>query len=133
MEHDSLLNRAITCFNAAVILKNNLTVDELFLNQIAYLIQQAYEMTIKFLLENDGVEYPKTHDIDQLIRLAGERGVELYISEYLDEHSEMISQWESKSRYVLGYLVEYRKIERALEDLRLYIHRVKQEFESSID
>ena len=125
MENDSLLNRAITCFNAAVVLKNNLTVDELFLNQIAYLIQQAYEMAIKYLLENNGVEYPKTHNIDQLVRLAREQGVELYISEYLDEHSEMISQWESKSRYVLGYLVEYRKIERALEDLRSYINRLK--------
>ena len=126
MNHDSLLNRAITCCNAAMVLKNNLSVDDLFVNQIAYLIQQSYELTIKYLLENNGVEYPKTHDIDQLIRLANEQGVELYISDYLDEHSEMISQWESKSRYVLGYLVEYRKAARALEDLRAYIQRVKE-------
>ena len=126
MDNDSLLNRAITNYNAAVTLKENLSVDEFFLNQIAYNIQQSYEMTIKYLLEINGVEYPKTHDIDQLIRIANVSGVNLDMSEYLDEHSEMISQWESKSRYVMGYLVESKKIDRALTDLQDYLERVKQ-------
>ena len=126
MDNDSLLNRAIANYNAAVVLKDNLSVDELFLNQIAYDIQQAYEMAIKYLLELSGVEYPKTHDIDQLIRIANQTGVDLCISEYLDEHSEMISQWEAKSRYVMGYLVELRKIDRALIDLKEYLEKVKK-------
>ena len=126
MENDSLLNRAITNYNAAIVLRENLNVDELFLNQIAYNIQQAYEMAIKYILELNGIEYPKTHDIDQLIRIANKSDIDLYISEYLDEHSEMISQWESKSRYVMGYLVESKKIDRALTDLRIYLEKIER-------
>ena len=125
MENDSLLHRAITSCNAAQLLREHLDIDELFLNQIAYNIQQAYEMTIKYVLELNGVAYPKTHDLDQLIRIANENKVDLLLNEYLDEHSEMISQWEAKSRYVMGYLVECRKIDRAMEDLRDYLCRVK--------
>ena len=126
MDNDSLLNRAIANYNAAVVLKDNLSVDELFLNQIAYDIQQAYEMAIKYLLELNGVEYPKTHDIDQLIRIASLSKVDLHISEYLDEHSEMISQWGAKPRYVMGYLVELRKIDKALIDLKEYLEKIKK-------
>ncbi len=33
----------------------------------------------------------------------------------------MFSQWEAKSRYVLGYAIEARKIERALTELDDYL------------
>ena len=127
MSNDSLLNRAIVNYNAAAVLLDNLAVDELFVNQIACNIQQSYEMAIKYLLELNGVEYPKTHDIDQLIRIANSAKVNIFISDYLDEHSEMISQWEAKARYVMGYLVELRKIERAMADLKDYLEKIKTE------
>lgn len=57
-------------------------------------------------LEQNGVEYPKTHDIEQLIFVAKNNKIDLYLGEYIEEHSEMFSQWESKSRDILGYLIE---------------------------
>ena len=72
-------------------------------------------------MEQDGVEYPKTHDIDQLIRIGKEHGVELHLNDYLEDHAEMFSAWESKARYVLGYAIEARKLERALPEIDDYL------------
>lgn len=81
-------------------------------------------MAIKYLLEQSGVEYPKTHDIDQLIRLAAEKDVELFLADYIEDHAEMLSQWEAKPRYVIGCSIAQRKIERALEEIDSYLAEV---------
>lgn len=36
----------------------------------------------------------------------------------------MLSQWEAKSRYVLGYAIESRKVERALSEIDDYLAEV---------
>jgi len=117
MSEITLYDKALSNYNSACILMNNPTTDENQLNIIAYLIQQSLEFCIKYFLEQDGVEYPKTHNIEQLIRIGEEHGVDMHLTDYVEDHSEMFSQWESKSRYILGYLVEAKKIDRALTEL----------------
>ena len=95
--------------------------DEAYLNYVGYHIQQALELSIKYVLEMNGVNYPKTHDIDQLIRLANINNVDLYLNEYIDDHSEMFSLWEARTRYILNYRLEKRKIERSLMETKSYL------------
>jgi len=122
----SLYDKALSNYNSARILRQNLGSDENQLNIIAYLLQQSVELSIKYTLEINGLEYPKTHEIDQLIRLAKEKQVDLFLNEYIEEHSEMFSQWESKSRYVLGYLVELEKIDRAIAGIEEYFKEISE-------
>lgn len=64
---------------------------------------------------------PKTHDIDQLIRIARQNNVNLHLSEYIDDHSEMFTLWESRTRYVLNYQLELNKVEKAMKAVGEYL------------
>lgn len=95
--------------------------DEAYLNYVGYHIQQALELSIKYMLEMNGVNYPKNHNIDQLIRLANINNVALYLNEYIDDHSEMFSLWEARTHYIPNYRIEKRKIERSLTETKSYL------------
>ena len=100
---------------------------------VGYHLQQAVELALKYLLEQDGIEYPKTHDVDQLIRMGREAAVELHLSEYVGDHAEMFSQWEARSRYVVAYAIEARKAERALQEVDDYLAAVAAKLNEEMD
>ncbi|NGZ26813.1 MAG: HEPN domain-containing protein [Magnetococcales bacterium] len=57
--------------------------DEVFSDAIfGFHAQQAVEKGIKAWLSNCGVYYPKTHDIDQLLALMEEKGMDMVDSGY---------------------------------------------------
>ncbi len=118
---ETLLDKAIKNYNVAVMVYNSMDGDEGYLNYIGYHLQQSVELGMKYLLEQNGVIYPKTHDIDQLIRIAGENDVDLLATEYIREHSEMLSLWEARTRYVLNYQLEFSKVERAMNGVDEYL------------
>lgn len=123
---ETLFDKAKQNYQVAKTLMTSLgSEDEVFLNYVGYHLQQAVELAIKYTLEMNGVNYPKTHDIDQLIQLAKEKDVDLSLNEYVDEHSEMFSLWEARTRYVLNYRLEKRKIEKALNEVCDYIDNLQ--------
>ena len=117
----TLFDKSVANLLSARILFEHASGDEEQLNVVGYHLQQAMELALKYLLEQHGVEYPRTHDIDQLIRMGHDAQADLYLPEYLEDHAEMFSQWEAKARYVLGYAIEARKIERALGEVDDYL------------
>ena len=127
MKNETLLNKSIQNLICAKTLYENLAQDEVYLNYVGYHLQQAVELAIKYNLEMNGVEYQKTHDITQLINLAKENNVDIKITEYIDEHSEMFTVWESKTRYILNYKLESIKIKKALEEVEKYLSFIEQE------
>jgi HEPN domain-containing protein len=120
----TLYDKAAANLSSARILFDYAGSDEEQLNIIGFHLQQAMELVLKYLLEQNGIEYPKTHDIDQLVRIGNEAQVDFRLPEYLEDHAEMLSQWEAKSRYVLGYAIEARKVERALQVVDDYLAEV---------
>lgn len=122
MNNETLFDKAKQNLKVAESIYSTIAInDEAYLNYVGYHIQQALELSIKYMLEMNGVNYPKTHDIDQLIRLANINNVNLYLNEYIDDHSEMFSLWEARTRYILNYRLERRKIERSLSETKLYL------------
>ena len=120
----TLFGKAVANLRTAQLVYDHCYGDEDQLNIAGYLLQQAVELAMKHLIEQNGIEFPKTHDIDQLIRIARANDVDLLISEYLDDHAEMLSLWEAKSRYILGYTIEARKVERMLQEVDAYLARI---------
>ena len=60
MNNETLLDKAVQNLNCATIIFNsNLVQDEVYLNYVGYHLQQAVELSIKYTLENNGVEYNK--------------------------------------------------------------------------
>lgn len=122
MNNETLFDKAKQNLKVAESIYSTIAInDEAYLNYVGYHIQQALELSIKYVLEMNGVNYPKTHDIDQLIRLANINNVDLYLNEYIDDHSEMFSLWEARTRYILNYRLEKRKIERSLMETKSYL------------
>lgn len=122
MKNETLFDKAKQNLKVAESIYSTIAInDEAYLNYVGYHIQQALELSIKYMLEMNGVNYPKTHDIDQLIRLANLNNVDLYLNEYIDDHSEMFSLWEARTRYILNYRLEKRKIERSLMETKSYL------------
>ncbi len=129
----TLYDKAAANLRSAHVVFGHADGDEEQLNVAGYHLQQAMEFALKYLLEQNGIEYPRTHDIDQLIRMGNEAGIGLWLPEYLEEHAEMFSQWEARSRYVLGYAIEARKIERALKSIDDYLAVVAQAMTEEIN
>jgi len=112
--------KALANFKIAKIVYSVASNDEEQLNIAGYHIQQALELAIKHIFVINGMVIMKTHDIDQLIRQANENNIDLMLPEYIIEQSEAISNWESKTRYILGYALEIHKIDKALQALDEY-------------
>ena len=134
MNNETLFDKAKQNLKVAESIYSTIAInDEAHLNYVGYHIQQALELSIKYMLEMNGVNYPKTHDIDQLIRLANINNVELYLNEYIDDHSEMFSLWEARTHYILNYRIEKRKIERSLTETKSYLDVIEKMISHHLD
>ena len=134
MNNETLFDKEKQSYKVAESIYSTIAInDEAYLNYVGYHIQQALELSIKYMLEMNGVNYPKTHDIDQLIRLANINNVELYLNEYIDDHSEMFSLWEARTRYILNYRLEKRKIERSLTETKSYLDVIEKMISHHLD
>lgn len=108
--------------------------DELILNNAAYHLQQAVEKVLKGALECVGVTVPNTHKITKLLEMITNNGANLIITEWLDEHSEMLSEWEAETRYNMDFLVEKRKLDKAIREVRSFldINGIKRELREEL-
>ena len=95
--------------------------DEMILNIAAYHLQQAVEKVLKGALECVGVTVPNTHKITKLIDMVYDNGANLTITDWLDDHSEMLSEWEVETRYNMDFLVEKRKLDRAIKEIQIFL------------
>ena len=133
-ENETLLDKANQNLNIANTLYETYRYDdEAYLNYVGYHLQQSVELSLKFCLEINGVEYPKTHDITQLIALINKSEVDIPLTEYIDDHSEMFSLWESRTRYILNYRLEEKKVERALTETYRSISCICEEYNLHLD
>ena len=116
-----LFKSAFMDYQAAVALYQRPFPDEMFLNITAYHLQQCVEKTIKGALECVGVTVPNTHRITKLLQMVTHNGANLVISEWLDDHAEMLSEWEAQTRHNMDFVVEKRKLDRAVTEIDKFL------------
>ena len=121
-------DKALANFKHAKIVYAFARDDDEQLNLIAYHLEQALELAIKYILFMNGAPIQKTHDIDQLINYATKNNIELYLNEYLLEHAEAISNYESKTRYIMGYSVAIKQVKNLIQALDDYFLVLVQKF-----
>lgn len=110
MKNETFLDIAKRDLKQAQLLYRYRSDDEGDLNNIGYLLQQSIEKSLKYYLETNGIVYPKSHDIDDLLSAMpnGE------FSD-LEDHAVMITQMEDKTRYIKNYRLSLRKIEKVMQ------------------
>lgn len=116
----SYYEKALSKFKSAKTLFLHAEGDEEQLNTIGFLLQQSLELAIKHILGANGVPLQKTHNLDQLIKCASDNGVNLYLTPYLLERSDVISIWEEKTRYVMGFSIEVSRISNTIDEMDKY-------------
>jgi len=117
----NLFDKALTNFDCAKIIRASITDEnEEMINLVGYHLQQSLELSIKYTLEINGIEYPSVHRIEDLIKIAKTNNVDLYINEYIKEHDALLTSWEANTIYIIGYLIELEKVDKAIKELEKY-------------
>ncbi len=117
-----LFKSAYMDYQAAVMLYKKPFHDEMFLNIAAYHLQQCTEKVIKGALECVGVTVPNTHRIAKLLQMVSNNGANLIVTDWIDDHAEMLSEWEAESRYNMDFVVERRKLDRAISEIGIFLN-----------
>lgn len=107
-------------YETALMIWKNPYNDEMILNNAAYHLQQAVEKVLKAALECVGVTVPNTHKISKLVKMISDNGANLVLTDWIDDHAEMLSEWETQTRYDMDFLVEKRKLDTAMKEIRIF-------------
>lgn len=116
-----LFRSALMDYETAAMIWRNPYNDEMILNNAAYHLQQAVEKILKGALECVGVTIPNTHKISKLVKMISDNGANLVITDWIDDHSEMLGEWEAQARYDMDFLVEKRKLDTALIEIQKFL------------
>lgn len=116
-----LFRSALMDYETAAMIWRNPYNDEMILNNAAYHLQQAVEKILKGALECVGVTVPNTHKISKLVKMISDNGANLVITDWIDDHSEMLGEWEAQARYDMDFLVEKRKLDTALIEIQKFL------------
>ena len=109
MSDDTLLDMAKSNLASAQLLYRYKDDDEIRINTIGYLLEQAVELALKHHLELSGIDYPRTHDIDSLLTLC-----EAGLFSEIEPWAGTITAMESKTRYIKNYRLSLRKVEQIM-------------------
>lgn len=110
-------------YETAVMIWKSPYNDEMILNNAAYHLQQAVEKILKGALECTGITVPNTHKISKLLKMISDHGANLIVTDWIDDHSEMLSEWEAQTRYDMDFLVEKRKLDAAIEEIHIFLEK----------
>lgn len=78
------------------------TFDDAALDAAAFNAQQSLEFLIKYILDCKNIEYKKTYDIDNILRLLLDTGFDFDLRDKALLMADKITKWESESRYGSG-------------------------------
>ncbi|MCC8046623.1 MAG: HEPN domain-containing protein [Clostridiales bacterium] len=109
--------------------------DEAYINNVAYHLQQAVEKTLVAFLECVGVTVPNTHDIDKLVRMSKNNGSSVIVTQWIEDKADMLTRWETDTRYDIDYCVERNKAVEGLEKIKefLDVNGLKEELREELE
>lgn len=95
-----LLNRSITKLDIAELAWSRRNMDDTYVDDACFNIQQSMEMTLKYLIELSGNLYPKSHRIESLISVLDGIGASAPQVDAIRNKAALYSAWEAESRYL---------------------------------
>lgn len=112
--------------------KNNLVLiqtihNQIYLNYIAYHVQQAIEKMLKFQLEMQGEKYPHTYRIGVLIDECLTLGID--IPELIQDYDVVITEWATGTRYDSSFVTSKRQLLKVMECLEKWFEAIKEQIE----
>lgn len=102
----------------------NVSVDDIYITQTCYHLQQTLECALKYLLTLNEVLYPRTHDIRVLLDLC--HGLELSptIPQCFEDKASTYTNWEASSRYNDEFMATKTDIEEVFKILPDFVNSI---------
>ncbi|MFC2343635.1 MAG: HEPN domain-containing protein [Negativicutes bacterium] len=107
---------------SAVHLYRYKTDDAILLNIVGYHLQQAVELALKHCLEMEGKDYPKTHDINDLLAHFSAAAD----WETLELLAPKITELETRTRYDKDFSANVKIVERIFAAARQFLDWVSR-------
>ena len=93
----------------------------MYLNDVAYNLQQCVEKTLKAFLECKGITIPQTHNIHKLIAMSENNGSVVSITDWISQNRYEIETWESDTRYNFDISLELERIQLGLKEVKKFL------------
>ena len=125
-----LLRRGDSALRMAQDAIKNYNFDDMFVNDICMLLEQAFERYLKGYLELNGYKYPKVHEIDVLLETIKKYGLSVPNIDALLENSGLYNKWAVGIRYGGDYHISLTKVNEAVNyctQLKEYVHTAETE------
>lgn len=106
-----LLKRAKVKFRNANNSYTMIAEDDAYLDDCCYNLQQAVEMTLKYVVEMHGEAYVENHDVRAQLNKLSRLGVTVPHQEELRSMAVTLNSWESESRYKDSFLATIDEID----------------------
>ena len=108
----TMYSRSIAMFEQSKKALACISMDEAYMDVACFETQQAIEFLIKAILQENGVEYSKSHDIRYLLELLESIDFTFEKMDVLDMLADTITDWEENSRYGKGIRTTVQTIQR---------------------
>ncbi len=112
---------AYHCYDVAANLMKFYESDEMYLNDVAYNLQQCIEKTLKAFLECKGVTVPQTHSLRKLIEMSKNNGSAVVITEWIRQNQYELETWEADTRYNFDMCLEVERIRTGLQEVKKFL------------
>lgn len=103
---------------------SNISSDDSNMDTACFCAHQALELLLKYIIEVNGMQPPKTHEIDTLLTYAKSSGFDYSKYDDLYNFADKLNKWETSSRYGSGILTNVEALKKAYN----FIEEILSEF-----
>lgn len=94
-----LLARAKVKYKNALNDYYQLSLDDAYVDDCCYNLQQCIEYCLKYIVELNGENYIENHDVRAQLNKLKELDVKLPFEEEIRKNASLLNSWEAESRY----------------------------------
>lgn len=100
------------------------SLDDSFISNTCYHLQQALELALKHLLELNAIEYPRTHNIRVLLDLCHSINLPFEIPCCVENKAPTYTNWEASSRYNDNFMASKTDVEELFNVLPDFVKNI---------
>lgn len=108
----------------------NISVDDAYLDDCCYNLQQCIEYTLKYIVEMNGENYIETHDVRAQLNKLKNINVKLPFEDKIRKLAAVLNSWEAESRYndnFIAVIEDVNEIKELAKDIINYADKLVKE------
>jgi len=108
----------------------NIAVNDAFLDDCCFNLQQGIENTLKYIVEMNGENYIENHDVRAQLNKLSKMNVSLPMEEKIKELASTLNEWKTQSRYndnFTALIDDIKEAMKLLDDLIEYADKLAVE------